>query len=121
MFQKSLLRNFVKSFNAPDFSDIMKLVTKTKFIAEDANGAEYIGLLAKMLYWTNCIREVKNTTDMKKADGVIYDKNNNPIENNKKLSKKEIFESANKLLDRFIFILFAEDRRLVSANRIEGY
>ena len=71
MFQKSLLKNFVKSFNAPNSSEIIKLVTKDKFIAEDANGAEFISLLSKILNWTNCIREVKNDTDMKKADGVV--------------------------------------------------
>ena len=233
MFQKSLLKNFVKSFNAPDSNDIIKLVTKNKFIAEDANGAEFIALLAKMLQWSNCVREVKNTTDMKKADGVVYDKNskpiaiielkssdkkisnrdiiaqafryknekstckyviisnfkqldiysessdvcfsldmtknesyttlyallsqpslesseiarlkklsksqeeitkevykeysnfrlkllNNLIDNNKELSKESIFESANKLLDRFMFILFAEDRGLIPANSIDA-
>ncbi len=233
MFQKSLLKNFVKSFNTPDSSDIIKLVTKNKFIAEDANGAEFIALLAKMLQWSNCVREVKNTTDMKKADGVVYDKNskpiaiielkssdkkisnrdiiaqafryknekptckyviisnfkqldiysessdvcfsldmtksesyitlyallsqpslesneiarlkklsksqeeitkevykeysnfrlkllNNLIDNNKELSKEHIFESANKLLDRFMFILFAEDRGLIPANSIDA-
>ncbi len=233
MFQKSLLKNFIKSFNAPNSSEIIKLVTKDKFIAEDANGAEFITLLSKMLNWTNCIREVKNDTDMKKADGVVYDKENNPIaivelkssdkkisnrdiiaqafryknekptckyviisnfkqldiysessdicfsldmtqpqsyttlyallnqssletneiarlkklsksqeeitkevykeysafrlkllnnliEKNKNLSKDEIFECANKLLDRFMFILFAEDRGLIPANSIDA-
>jgi len=232
MFQKSLLKNFIKSFNAPNFDEIIKLITKDKFIAEDANGAEFITLLSKMLNWTNCIREVKNDTDMKKADGVVYDKDNNPIvivelkssdkkisnrdiiaqafryknekptckyvivsnfkqldiysdssdvcfsldmtksenyttlyallnqpsletneiarlkklsksqdeitkevykeyssfrlkllnnliENNKELSKENIFECANKLLDRFMFILFAEDRGLIPANSID--
>ena len=79
MFQKSLLKNFIKSFNTPDSADIIKLITKDKFIAEDANGAEFITLLSKILHWTNCVREVKNATDMKKADGVVYDKDNNPI------------------------------------------
>jgi len=232
MFQKSLLKNFIKSFNTPNSNEIIKLVTKDKFIAEDANGAEFITLLSQILNWTNCIREVKNNTDMKKADGVVYDKNNNPIaivelkssdkkisnrdiiaqafryknekptckyviisnfkqldiysessdvcytidmtqiqnyttlyallnqssletneikrlkklsksqdeitkevykeysdfrlkllnnliENNKELSKENIFECANKLLDRFMFILFAEDRGLIPANSID--
>ena len=232
MFQKSLLKNFIKSFNAPDSSDIIKLITKTKFIAEDANGAEFIALLSNMLNWSKCVREVKNNTDMKKADGVVYDKNNNPIviielkssdkkilnrdiiaqafryknekptckyvvisnfkqldiysqssdkaysldmtqsqsyitlyallcqssletneierlkklsksqdeitkevykeysnfrlnllsnliEKNKELSKETIFECANKLLDRFMFIFFAEDRGLIPSNSID--
>ncbi len=233
MFQKSLLKNFIKSFNTPNSNDIVKLVTKDKFIAEDANGAEFITLLSKILNWTNYIREVKNTTDMKKADGVVYNKNNNPIaiielkssdkkisnrdtiaqafryknekptcryviisnfkqldiysdssdicfsldmtqsqnyttlyallnqssleadeiarlkklsksqeditkevykeyssfrlkllnnliKNNKDLSKESIFASANKLLDRFMFILFTEDRGLIPANSIDA-
>ncbi|PHS56947.1 MAG: restriction endonuclease subunit M [Sulfurimonas sp.] len=232
MFQKSLLKNFIKSFNIQNYSDILKLTTKDTFIAEDANGAEFITLLSKMLNWNNCIREVKNDTDMKKADGVVYDKNKNPIaiielkssdkkisnrdiiaqafryknekptckyviisnfkqldiysdssdvcfsldmtksesyttlyallsqsslelneiarlkklsksqdeitkevykeyssfrlkllnnliENNQELSKEHIFECANKLLDRFMFILFAEDRGLIPANSID--
>jgi len=232
MFQKSLLKNFIKSFNTPDSNEIIKLVTKNKFIAEDANGAEFITLLSKILNWSNCVREVKNDTDMKKADGVVYDKDDNPIaivelkssdkkisnrdiiaqafryknekptckyvivsnfkqldiysessdvcytidmtqiqnyttlyallnqssletneikrlkklsksqdditkevykeysdfrlkllnnliENNKELSRENIFESANKLLDRFMFILFAEDRGLIPANSID--
>ncbi|MDQ7060820.1 MAG: type I restriction enzyme HsdR N-terminal domain-containing protein [Sulfurimonas sp.] len=232
MFQKSLLKNFIKSFNTQNSSDIINLITKDKFIAEDANGAEFITLLSKMLNWTNCIREVKNDTDMKKADGVVYDKNNDPIviielkssdkkisnrdiiaqafryknekptcryviisnfkqldiysdssdicfsldmtkgesyttlyallsqssletneiarlkklsksqdeitkevykeyssfrlkllnnliENNKELSRENVFECANKLLDRFMFILFAEDRGLIPANSID--
>jgi len=32
MFQTSLLKNFSKSFNAPDESKIIKLLTKEKFI-----------------------------------------------------------------------------------------
>ncbi|MEA3330830.1 MAG: type IIL restriction-modification enzyme MmeI [Campylobacterota bacterium] len=233
MFQKSLLKNFTKSFNPPNFNEIIKLTTKDKFIAEDANGAEFITLLSKMLNWTNSVREVKNSTDMKKADGVVYDKDNNPIliielkssdkkisnrdiiaqafryknekptckyvivsnfkqldiysessdlcfsvdmtqsqsyttlyallnqssletneiarlkklsksqeeitkevykeyssfrlkllnnliENNQDLSKENIFESANRLLDRFMFILFAEDRGLIPPNSIDA-
>lgn len=235
MFQKSLLKNFIKSFSVPHDNGIIKLVTKDKFIAEDANGAEFISLLAKFLNWDNCVREVKNDTDMKKADGVVYDKKDNPvaiielkssdknisnrdiiaqafryknekptckyviisnfksldiysdssevchsidmtmtsessyeelyallnqssleaheiqrlkknsksqdeitkeiykeysefrlkllnnlIENNIKLSREEIFESANKLLDRYMFILFAEDRSLIPANSIDA-
>jgi len=233
MFQKSLLKSFTKSFNAPNSNEIIKLVTKDKFIAEDANGAEFISLLSQMLNWQNCIREVKNDTDMKKADGVVYDENNNPIliielkssdkkisnrdiiaqafryknekptcryvlvsnfknldiysdssdvcfsldmtqaqsyttlyallnqsslesneiarlkklsksqeditkevykeyssfrlkllnnliKNNQELAKESIFESANKLLDRFMFILFAEDRGLIPANSIDA-
>jgi hypothetical protein len=233
MFQKSLLKNFIKSFNTPDSNEIIKLVSKDKFIAEDANGAEFISLLAKMLNWSKCIREVKNATDMKKADGVVYDRDDNPIaiielkssdkkisnrdivaqafryknekptcryvivsnfkqldiysdssdvcfsldmtnpqnyttlyalvnqssletneiarlkklsksqdeitkevykeyssfrlkllnnliENNTELSKENIFECANKLLDRFMFILFAEDRGLIPANSIDA-
>jgi hypothetical protein len=233
MFQKSLLKNFIKSFNTPNYNDIINLITKDKFIAEDANGAEFISLLSKMLNWTNCTREVKNLTDMKKADAVIYDKNNDPIaiielkssdkkisnrdiiaqafryknekptckyvivsnfvsldiysessdvcfsldmtssqsytilyallcqssletneiarlkkysksqeeitkevykeyssfrlkllnnliENNKELSRESIFECANKLLDRFMFILFAEDRGLIPPNSIDA-
>jgi len=44
MFQKSLLKNFIKSFNTPNFNDTIKLTTKDKFIAEDANG---VGKLPK--------------------------------------------------------------------------
>jgi len=235
MFQKSLLKNYIKSFTAPDSDDIIRLVTKDKFIAEDANGAEFIVLLSKFLNWGNCVREVKNDTDMKKADGVVYDKDNNPIaivelkssdkkisnrdiiaqafryknekptckyvivsnfkkldiysdssdvchsidmttssqssyeelyallsqsslesdeiarlkknsktqeeitkeiykeysafrlkllnnliENNEVLSREEVFECANKLLDRYMFILFAEDRGLIPANSIDA-
>ena len=47
MFQKSLLENFIKSFNEPNYSDIFKVVTKDKFIAEDVNGAEFISLWIK--------------------------------------------------------------------------
>ena len=232
MFQKSLLKNFTKSFTDPNSSEIVSLVTKDKFVAEDANGAEFIALLSQMLHWTKCIREVKNHTDMKKADGVVYDSSDNPIAiielkssdkkiqnrdiiaqafryknekstckyviisnfkqldiysnssdvcysldmtlhknyrtlyallnqsslesneiarlkklsksqeeitkevykeysnfrlkllnnliaNNTQLSKEDIFESANKLLDRFMFILFAEDRGLIPANSID--
>jgi len=39
MFQKSLLKNFVKSFTTPDYTDLPQFATKDKFIAEDANGA----------------------------------------------------------------------------------
>ena len=46
MFQKSLLKNFIKSFNAPDSTEIINLITKDKFIAEDANGAEFITLIS---------------------------------------------------------------------------
>lgn len=233
MFQKSLLKNFVKSFNAPDYSDILKLVTKDKFIAEDANGAEFITQLSQMMNWTKCIREVKNATDMKKSDGVVYNKKDEPIaiielkssdkkianrdiiaqafryknekptcryviisnfkqldiysdssdvcfsldltstqsyttlyallnqnslqtneiarlkkssksqeqitkevykeystfrlkllnnllEKNKELSRQTVFECANKLLDRFMFILFAEDRGLIPPNSIDA-
>jgi len=235
MFQKSLLKNFIKSFNRPDDNDIIKFVNQNKFIAEDANGAEFIMLLSKYLNWHNCVREVKNDTDMKKADGVVYDKNENPIaivelkssdkklanrdiiaqafryknekptckyviisnfkqldiysessevchsidmttssqssyeelyallnqqslenheiqrlkknsksqdeitkeiykeysafrlkllnnliEKNPTLSREEVFESANKLLDRYMFILFAEDRGLIPANSIDA-
>ena len=70
MFQKSLLKNFVKSFTTPDYTDLPQFVTKDKFIAEDANGAEFLSLLGKFLNW-NYKREVKNKTNMKKADGVI--------------------------------------------------
>ena len=28
MFQKSLLKNFIKSFNTPNFNEIIKLTTK---------------------------------------------------------------------------------------------
>jgi len=233
MFQKSLLKNFSKSFNSPDESKIIKLVIREKFIAEDANGAEFISLLSEFFNWTHCSREVKNSTDMKKADGVVYNSNNEPIaimelkssdkkisnrdiiaqafryknekptckyviisnfkqldiysqssdvcfsvdmtdyenyttlyallnqsslesdeiarlkkasksqdeitkevykeyshfrlqllnnliENNKTLSKETIFECANTLLDRFMFILFAEDRGLIPANSIDA-
>jgi len=100
MFQKSLLKNFVKSFNTPNFNDIVNLATKDKFIAEDANGAEFITLLSKMMNWDNCIREVKNATDMKKADGVIYNRNNEPIaiielkSSDKKISNRDIIAQA---------------------------
>jgi len=43
---------------------------------------------------------------------------NNLIENNKELSRESIFECANMLLDRFMFILFAEDRNLIPPNSI---
>jgi len=232
VFQNSLLKNFVKSFATPNFSDVLKLVKKDKFIAEDANGAEFIKELACFLNWLHYEREVKNSTDMKKADGVVYCTNGNPIaivelkssdkniknsdviaqafryknekptcryviisnfkqldiysdssdvcytleltqndsyhslyallnqsslenndiarlknnsksqeqitkevykeysnfrlkllnnliENNQQLSKEHLFESANKLLDRFMFILFAEDRGLIPPNSID--
>ncbi|MBT5935540.1 type I restriction enzyme HsdR N-terminal domain-containing protein [Sulfurimonas sp.] len=96
MFQKSLLKNFIKFFNTPNSNDVIKLITKNKFIAEDANGAEFITLLSQMLNWTNCIREVKNDTDMKKADGVVYNENNEPIaiielkSSDKKISNRDI-------------------------------
>ncbi|SFV51224.1 hypothetical protein MNB_SV-6-1122 [hydrothermal vent metagenome] len=100
MFQKSLLKNFVKSFTTPDHDTIVKLVTRDRYIAEDANGAEFIILLSKMLNWTNCIREVKNDTDMKKADAVVYDKDNNPIaiielkSSDKNISNRDIVAQA---------------------------
>jgi len=100
MFQTSLLKNFIKSFNSPNSDEIIKLITKDKFIAEDANGAEFITLLSKILHWNNCVREVKNSTDMKKADGVVYDKNNNPIaiielkSSDKKISNRDIIAQA---------------------------
>jgi hypothetical protein len=71
MFQKSLLKNFVKSFNTPNFNDTVNLTTKDKFIAEDANGAEFITLLSKMMHWANCIREVRNITVTFKCNGII--------------------------------------------------
>ncbi len=100
MFQKSLLKNFVKSFSLPDYQSLYNFVTKDKFIAEDANGAEFIALLAKMLNWTNYSREVKNDTDRKKADGVIYDKDGNPIaiielkSSDKDISNRDIIAQA---------------------------
>ncbi|PHS41675.1 MAG: hypothetical protein COB07_01105 [Sulfurovum sp.] len=100
MFQTSLLKNFSKSFNAPDESKIIKLLTKEKFIAEDANGAEFIALLSEFLNWTDCRREVKNSTDMKKADGVVYNSNNEPIviielkSSDKKISNRDIIAQA---------------------------
>jgi len=100
MFQASLLKNFSKSFNAPDESKIIKLVTKEKFIAEDANGAEFIALLSEFFNWTHCSREVKNSTDMKKADGVVYNSNNEPIaiielkSSDKKISNRDIIAQA---------------------------
>ncbi len=99
MFQKSLLKNFVKSFKTPNFDKIYEFVTKNKFIAEDANGAEFLALLGKFLNW-NYKREVKNSTDSKKADGVIFDKNNNPIaiielkSSNKDISNRDIIAQA---------------------------
>ena len=60
MFQKSLLKNFIKSFNAPNSTEIISLITKDKFIAEDANGAEFITLLSTMLNWMNCTRKIKS-------------------------------------------------------------
>ena len=60
MFQKSLLKNFVKSFKVPNSDELIKFVTKDKFIAEDANGAEFITLLSTMLNRMNCTIEVKN-------------------------------------------------------------
>jgi hypothetical protein len=56
MFQKSLLKNFIKSFNAPNSNEIINLMTKDKFIAEDA---EFITLLFTMLNRMNSTREVK--------------------------------------------------------------
>ena len=100
MFQKSLLKNFIKSFNRPDDNEFIKFVNKNKFIAEDANGAEFIFLLSKYLNWDNCVREVKNNTDMKKADGVVYDKDNNPIaivelkSSDKNISNRDIIAQA---------------------------
>lgn len=40
MFQKSLLKNFIKSFTPSEYNDVLKLVNKDKFIAEDAKGRE---------------------------------------------------------------------------------
>ena len=48
MFQKSLLKSFTKSFNAP-------------------NSNESISFLSQMQNWQNCVREVKNDTDMKNS------------------------------------------------------
>jgi hypothetical protein len=45
---------------------------------------------------------------------------NNLIENNKELSRESIFECVNILLDRFMFILFAEDRNLIPPNSINA-
>lgn len=59
MLQKSLLKNFTKSFNIPDSKEIIQLIIKDRFIAEDINGAKFINLLSKVLHWSNCIREVK--------------------------------------------------------------
>jgi hypothetical protein len=56
MFQKSLLKNFIKSFNAPNSNEIINLITKEKFIAEDA---EFITLLLTILNRMNSTREVK--------------------------------------------------------------
>jgi hypothetical protein len=56
VFQKSLLKNFVKSFNAPNSNEIINLITKEKFIAEDA---EFITLLLTILNRMNSTREVK--------------------------------------------------------------
>ncbi len=234
MFQKSLLKNFTKSFNSSsNYQNLKKLCTKDGKIDEDANGAEFLSYLAEFLGWNNYTREVKNDLDMKKADGVVYNKENQPIaiielkssdkkisnrdiieqafryknekptcryvivsnfkeldiycdssdvsysidmiketnyntlyallsqnslenndiarlkkasktqeeitkevykeysdfrlkllnnliQNNRELSKEEIFESANKLLDRFMFILFAEDRGLIPPNSIDA-
>ena len=100
MFQTSLLKNFSKSFNAPDESKIIKLVTEEKYIAEDANGAEFIALLSEFCNWTHCSREVKNSTDMKKADGVVYNSKNEPIaiielkSSDKKISNRDIIAQA---------------------------
>ncbi len=209
------------------------LVTQEKFIAEDANGAEFITKLSEIMHWDKYVREVKNKTDMKKADGVVYDAHDNPIaiielkssdknianrdiiaqafgyknekptchfviisnfkqldiysessdvcfsldltqrqsywalyallnqtsletgeiarlkhnsksqeqitkevykkysafrlnllnnliQNNPDIPKEELFSSANKLLDRFMFILFAEDRGLIPARSIDA-
>lgn len=233
MFQKSLLKNFIKSFNTSNSQNIKKLCSQDGKIDEDANGAEFLSYLAEFLEWNNYTREVKNSLDMKKADGVVYNKQNQPIaiielkssdkkisnrdvieqafryknekptckyvivsnfkeldiycdssdvsynidmtkeenyntlysllnqkslendeiarlkkssksqeeitkevykeysnfrlkllnnliENNKELQKETIFECANKLLDRFMFILFAEDRGLIPANSIDA-
>ncbi len=81
MFQISILKNFVKSYTTPPTAHIDKIhrLVSQPHIAEDANGAEYITLLSHLLNWSNISREVKNTTDMKKADGVVYDKQDNPI------------------------------------------
>ena len=100
MFQKSLLKNFVKSFGTPAYIPLYALVTKEDFIAEDANGAEFIAALSKMLHWKKCVREVKNATDMKKADGVVYDAEDNPIaiielkSSNKKISNRDVIAQA---------------------------
>ncbi|WP_297443086.1 type I restriction enzyme HsdR N-terminal domain-containing protein, partial [Sulfurimonas sp.] len=100
MFQKSLLKNFIKYFNAPNSNDIIRLVTKEKFIAEDANGAEFISLLADFFNWEKYEREVKNSTDMKKADGIVYDDNANPIaiielkSSDKKIANRDIIAQA---------------------------
>ena len=72
MFQKSLLKNFVKSFEVPNQNKLLKFANKSDFIAEDSNGAEFINLLANFLNRNNYKLEVKNSTDMKKADCVTY-------------------------------------------------
>ena len=98
MFQKSLLKNFVKSFNTSDYTKLLKFV-KRDFIAEDANGAEFLALLGEFLHW-DYKREVKNSTDQKKADGVIYDEKNNPIaiielkSSNKDIKNRDIIAQA---------------------------
>lgn len=101
MFQKSLLKNFVKSFNTPNYNDIIKLITKDRFVAEDANGAEFLSLLNQFLNWDdNYKREVKNDLDQTKADGIVYNKNNDPIviielkSSDKKISDRKIVKQA---------------------------
>lgn len=100
MFQKSLLKNFIKSFNTSNSQNIKKLCSQDGKIDEDANGAEFLSYLAEFLEWNNYTREVKNSLDMKKADGVVYNKQNQPIaiielkSSDKKISNRDVIEQA---------------------------
>ena len=63
MFQKSLLKSLVQSVAPPQSAQIFNFVRKDKYIAEDANDAEFISMLSNFLGWFHCTREVKNTTE----------------------------------------------------------
>lgn len=100
MFQKSLIRGFTKSFNAPNYQKVKKLCSQDGKIDEDANGAEFLAFLAEFLNWSDYTREVKNDLDRKKADGVVYDRDKQPIaiielkSSDKKISNRDIVAQA---------------------------
>ena len=51
MFQKSLLKSLVQSVAPPQSAQIFNFIRKDKYIAEDANDAEFISMLSNFLGW----------------------------------------------------------------------